>query len=241
MYNGKVISLKEILWKVTRLAPDITYEDAAEYAIEAIKLIGAPLTYENKVTKHVKVVNNKAAMPVQNYIAIRGIRKIENIEDYEEDWTALTTATDIYHASEDCKVKDNDCPNEYTYTIRDGVIKTSFTNGYIQIAYKALQTDNEGYPLVDDNQKNKLAIEFYIAWRHLLPLYLAGKITDKAFGYIEQKKLWYMGAANTSLTLSGIDHLESTMNTINRLIVRSDAHKNAFKEDSLKERLLRYN
>lgn len=241
MYNGKLISLKEILWKVTRVAPDITYEDAAEYAIEAIRLIGAPLSYENKVTKHIEVVNNKAAMPTSNYIEIRGIRKIEDIEDYEKEWIALGHATDIYHDSEDCIIKDNDCPSEYTYTIQNGIIKTSFTNGYIQIAYKGLSTDSEGYPLIQDNQKNKFAIEFFILWRYMFPLYLAGKISEKAYATVEQQKLWYMGAANTSLALEGIDHMESIMNTINRLIVRTDGHNNAFKEDSLKERLLRYN
>lgn len=241
MYTGKVVSLKEILWKVTRIAPEITYEDAAEYAIEAIRLVGAPLSYQNKVTKHIEVINNKAAMPDYNYVEIRGIRKIEDIENYEYKWATLTHATDIYHGSEDCVIKDNDSPSEYTYTIRDGVIQTSFTNGYIQVSYKALMTDDEGYPLIHDNQKNKFAIEFFILWRHMFPLYLAGKITDKAFHTIEQQKLFYMGAANTSMALQGIDHLESTMNTINRLIIRTEAHKHAFKEDSLKERLKRYN
>lgn len=240
MYTGKVTSLKEILWKVTRVAPDISYEDAAEYAIEAIRLIGAPLSYENKTTKHVEVVNNKAAMPVINWVEIRGIRKIENIDNYEEDWTALTHATDIYHSSEDCEPQKEDFPNEYTYTIRDGVIQTSFTDGYIQISYKAMMTDDDGYPLIQDNQKNKFAIEYFILWRHMFPLFIAGKITDKAYRTIEQLKHWYMGAANTSLALEGIDHLESTMNGINRLLVRSNAHAHAFKEDSLKERLQRY-
>lgn len=241
MYNGNVISLKEILWKVTRnpLASDITYEDAAEFAIEAIKLIGAPLVYVTKNSRHIEVINHKASIP-PNILNIRGVRKIEDIENYENGAIALTYATDIYHESEDCEIQVEDCPDEYTYTTQHGVIFTSFTNGYIQINAKYLDTDEEGYPLIQDNQKNKLAIEYYILFRHIEPQWMAGKIANDKFEYIQQKKDWYIGGANTSLTLQGIDHLEATMNTINRLLIRTNAHKNFFKEDGTKEQFRRY-
>ena len=40
-------SLGEILWKVLRnpLCQELTYEEAAEYALEFLKLLGAPFIY----------------------------------------------------------------------------------------------------------------------------------------------------------------------------------------------------
>ena len=68
-----------------------------------------------------------------------------------------------------------------------------------------------------------------------------GKITDKAFHYIEQKRHFYMGGADTSMKLAGIDHLESIMNTINRLIINTNAHNDFYKGSGAKERLRRFN
>jgi hypothetical protein len=242
MYTGTTISLKEIMWKVMRnplVADYITYEDAAEFAIEALRLIGSPLILETKISDLIKLNTYKAAVPL-NSIKILGIREICDLEDYENGAVALTYATNTFHKSENCETEYEQCPEEYTYTVENGVIKTSFEEGYIQVAYKCLSTDQEGYPLIPDDQDTKFAIEYYILFKYLEPLWMMGKITDKAFSYIDQKKCWYIGAAGTSTKIQSMDHVEAIMNTINRLIINSDAHKNFFKQLGKKERLKRY-
>lgn len=238
MYNGQTVSLKTILWKVMNhpLANDLTYDIAAEFAIEAIELLGAPLAHIDKVTDpHIVTVNHKAALPA-DLIQLNGVRLIKSDEYPERDAIALRYATDIYHES---KLKNT--LEEFTYTIQGGVIYTSFPEACIELSYKALPLDKDGYPLVPGNRKVKMALEYYILYRYLAPLYDIGKITDKAFGRIEQQKLFYMGAAGNDMKLSGIDHLESTMNSINRLLLNSNAHKNFFKGMGDKERIKRHN
>lgn len=242
MYTGTTISLKEIMWKVMRnplVADHITYEDAAEFAIEALRLIGSPLILETKMSKPIKLKSYKAVVP-ENSIEVLGVRKICNLEDYEQGAIGLRYATNTFHKSENCESKYEECPNEYTYTVEKGIIKTSFEEGYIQIVYKSIATDEEGYPLIPDDQDTKFAIEYYILFKYLEPLWMIGKITDKAFSYIDQKKCWYIGAAGTSTKIQSMDHVESIMNTINRLIINSNAHKNFFKEAGKKERFKRY-
>ena len=68
-----------------------------------------------------------------------------------------------------------------------------------------------------------------------------GKIPDKVFHYIDQKKCFYMGASNTSMQLQGIDHLESVMNAVNRLIINDKAFDNFYKGAGMRERIKRYN
>lgn len=242
MYNGNTISLKKILWTVMNnpLTEGLNYEDAAQYAIEGLRLIGAPLTYKDIVTDPpIEVENYKAKLP-DNLIYIRGIRIINNLENYEDNPIAMRYATDIYHTGKKCDT-ENDVPYEYTYSINNGIIYTSIDKGHIQVSYKGLALDEDGYPLIPDNQKAKLALEYYILFRYLEPLWMIGKITDKAFEYVNQKKCFYMGGADTSMKLEGIDHLESTMNTINRLIINSKAHDNFYKGIGEKERLRKYN
>jgi hypothetical protein len=42
--------------------------------------------------------------------------------------------------------------------------------------------------MIPDNQKVQLGMEYYILSRYLEPIWLMGKITDKAFEYIQQKR-----------------------------------------------------
>ena len=51
MITGRTISIGNILWKVLKqpIVQDLKYEDAAEYAIEYLRLIGAALSFEDRV------------------------------------------------------------------------------------------------------------------------------------------------------------------------------------------------
>lgn len=242
MFNGNSVSLKQVLWKVMRdpTASELLYEDAAEYAIEAIELIGAPVAYSDNVTNPpLKVVQYKTALP-KNVISIKGIRKVENLENYDQYAQAMLYSTDIYLGSRDCGIVDADCPNLYNYTIGGGIIKTSFEKGDIQLAYKSIDVDEEGYPLIPDNRKVKLAIEYYILYRYFEPLYRMGKITDKAFDTITQNKDWYIGGSSSSLQIVNIDHAQAIVNGINRIIINNTAHSDFFRYSNQQEFIKNY-
>jgi|TARA_R110000823_G_scaffold313799_2_gene441838 hypothetical protein len=248
MYNGNLISLKNILWKVFNSphAEGLNYEDAAEYAIEALRLIGTPLTYIDKVTiPPLQIVSYKAALPT-NIITIRGVKLLNGPNGVP---IAMTRATDLYHGSIPCNdtgssnidSKQEQTGTEFTYTAQNGVIQTSVRDGELELSFTALACDKDGYPLIPDNIQVKMCLEYYILFRFLEPLWTMGKITDKVFNYIDQKKCFYMGASNTSMQLQGIDHLESVMNAVNRLIINDKAFDNFYKGAGMKERIKKYN
>jgi hypothetical protein len=243
MYNGQTVSLKSILWSILRNPnyAELNPEDAAELAVEAIRLLGTPLAYIDKVTTPpIEIKQYKGRLP-DNIIQIKGVRYISNMDNYEDHPIALTYATDTFHESIDCIPSNKDCPIEFTYIINSGVIKTSFETGHVEVAYKTLETCEDNYPLIPDDEDTKLAIEYYIRFRYLEPLWEMGKITDKVFNYVDQKKCWYMGAAQTSLQLAGMDHVEAVMSTINRLIIQTTAHDSSFKRSGKTERIKKYN
>lgn len=243
MYNGKSISLKRILWAVLNnpLAADLSYEQAAEWAIDAIKLVGAPLSYVNSVSRPLEIVNHKVGLP-DNLVQVRGIRYIWDVDNYDSQSVALTYAQDVYHHAEKCETNlTNSRYDEFTYTLQNNVLQTSVPDGHVQISYKALPVDEEGYPLIPDTEQMKQLMEYYIMFKYLEPLWTMGKVTDKVFEYYNQKKCFYMGAADTSLKLSGNDQLEALGNAVNRLILNTNAHKNFFKQAGQRERFKRYN
>lgn len=240
MYNGQTISLKRILWSIMRmpLYSDLQYEDAAEYAIEAIKLIGTPLIFDTIVTEPLPIKAHKVALPA-NIVKINGIRLVNNLNEVNPSYLAFREATDIYHSTNGCEEDRTLCNSELTYTSGSGVIKTSISEGYIEISYDGIATDKEGYPLIPDVQEVTFAIEYFIRYRYLEPLWEMGRITDKVWQNIDQKKSWYMGSSFTSTLISGIDHAEAIANSINRIIINPNMHQNFYKGLGVKESLKR--
>lgn len=246
MYNGQHVSLETILWKVTNggLYDQLNPEDAYMYAKEAIRLLKAPLIYKNKVTNPpLTIVDHKAKLP-SDLITIRGVRLITNEDMYEDNPVALRYATDIYHESRDCEVEEIEYPvrhpREYTYEVNGGIITTSVSKGKIQIAYKTLNTCENGYPLIPDDEHILYAVEYHIRWRYLEHLWEMGKVPDKVFNHVSQQRDWYMGSAQAKTQLAGMDHLESTMNAINRLIIPDFAQFHGFKRLGKKEEIKRF-
>ncbi len=250
MTNSNYKSLGTILWKVLRnpLASEITYEDAAEYALEFIKLIGAPVIYLDK-TATLELTNYKAELPCDllylNGVAYSNLSQ----EGFSGDPIAMREASNTFHQDisqhtneqdSEFSLRGNHRRTEFTYTINRGIIFTSMNNGYVELAYKAIATDEEGYPLIPDNEKVMLGLEYYILSRYLEPLWMMGKITDKAFEFIQQKRYFYTPSAFTSLQMPSVDKMETLMNSLNRLIINTTAHQNFFKKAGEKERIRKY-
>lgn len=232
------------------LASELTYEEAAEYALEFLKLLGAPAAYEAKLYT-AELVNHKAEIPC-DLLKIDGVRYLDSSDPTTASATrfiAMREATNAYHYSDDEHLSEQDTEfdlrgnhrrSEFTYKVQRGIIFTSMKDGCIEMAYKAISTDEDGFPLIPDNEKVAIAMEYYILTRYLEPLYLMGKITDKAFEYIQQKRYFYMPSAFTSLQMPNEDMMESMMNGINRLIVSPSAHANFYKKLGEKERLRKF-
>lgn len=231
MVNGANVSIGNILWKVLKqpIVQDLKYEDAAEYAIEYLRLIGAALSFEDKVDR-IKLSNYKGSLPA-NLINIRGI---EYTDSECDGGVAMRYASDIYHTDID---NNRDCGNfqEYTYITQNNVITTSQKDGWINISYSAIATDEFGYPLIPDNESFKVALEYYIIHRTLEGLWSMGKVTDKVFQYYEQKRHYYSAQATNSMTIKNMDQMETMMNAVNRMIVDTNPHETFYKNFGIKE------
>lgn len=244
-------SLGSVLWRILRnpLASELSYEEAAEYALEFIKLLGAPVAYADNISSNIEVVNHKAELPC-NILTISGIKYLDVDEDGRFNRPiAMRESTDIYHfdpsefaneGNTDFDLRGNHRRLEYTYSVQKGVLFTSIKDGYVTVAYRGIATDEDGYPLIPDNEKVMLGMEYYILSRYLEPMYLMGKVTDKAFEYIQQKRYFYMPSAFTALQMPSVDGMESVMNSINRLILSNTSHESFFKKSGEKERLRKF-
>lgn len=236
MNNSNYKSLGSLLWTLLKnpMCQDLSYEDAAEYALECIKLLGAPVIYINK-TEILELTQYKAELPC-DLLYIEGIRYISKNSSYSN---VMRESSNIYHINS-TEFDNKNEKSELTYKIQNGVIFTSQEKGCIEISYKGIHCDENGYPLIPDNQKVELALEYYILSRYLEPLWMMGKITDKVFEYIQQKRYFYIPSAQQGLQMPSMDKMETIMNGINRLIVTNNSHSNNFKNYGVKEQIKQY-
>jgi hypothetical protein len=117
---------------------------------------------------------------------------------------------------------------DITYVITPGYIKTNVETGYIMLAYQAIPTDNEGYPLIPDDASFIEAIYWYIVMKLYYPQWVAGQIRDAV--YYDARRSWnyFSKQAYGNALMPNTDSLESIKNSWLRLVPEINEHQSGF-------------
>jgi len=117
---------------------------------------------------------------------------------------------------------------DITYVITPGYIKTNIETGYIMLAYQAIPTDNEGYPMIPDDAGFIEAIYWYIVMKLYYPQWVAGQIRDAV--YFDARRSWnyYCKQAYGDALMPNTDLLESIKNSWLRLVPEIHEHSSGF-------------
>jgi hypothetical protein len=118
---------------------------------------------------------------------------------------------------------------DYTYIIKGGYLKTNIENGFIMLAYQAIPTDKEGYPMLPDNASFIEAVYWYITMKLLYPQWSSGQVRDAV--YADAKRSWNFyckQAYGNSMMPNGAEQLESIKNTWHRFVEEWSEHDSFF-------------
>lgn len=119
---------------------------------------------------------------------------------------------------------------ENTYTVNNNYIFTSFSDGYVLMAYRAVPTDERGYPMVPGDQRWINAMVHELAWKVIRRMRLMGSFTDKDMAReIERDRDWYVAQAVNGSKIPSIDEMESWKNEWLRTIPKVNHHQNFFR------------
>lgn len=189
------------------LLEDIPFETVVDYAVDFIRIVGTPRSFLEK-TAEIEIKDYRGMLPCDYYQVLQ-VRTI----DSEKGMGAFRYSTDTFHMS-------NTKPDYggLTYKIQGGCIITSIPKGTIEIAYKAMPIDEEGYPLIPDNSAYSRALEAYIKLQRFTVLFDTGKITPQVLQNTQQQYAWYVGQAQTDLIRPTIDEMEALSNMWNKLL-----------------------
>jgi hypothetical protein len=117
---------------------------------------------------------------------------------------------------------------DYVYYINNNYIKLNVKDGYLKIAYQAMPLDEEGYPLIPDNQSFVEALYWYVVMKYYYPEWLGGRIRDEQ--YYDARRNWnfYCKQAYGVAMMPSVDKLESIKNKWLQLYPEIDEFDNLF-------------
>ena len=210
-------SIKLILDKLTRhpLMQDLTLETVIDYSIDFMRIVGVPNMFIDKCTS-VKIVSYRGVLPDDYYI-MNSVRDLNNFNIYRD-------TVDSFHTSEN---KSN--YNHLTYKIQGNLIYTSTENNDIEISYKAIPTDEFGYPLIPDNSDFTRALELYIKKQVFTILFDLNKINANILTNVQQDYAWAVGDCKSEFNRLSLDKMESLSNSWRTLLIRTHQPSVSFK------------
>ena len=210
--NISFISLKEIINRVYKdggdIVDDITEDDVILDTIELIGIVGIPKLFENKITT-LEVKKYRALLPCD-------LISIIQVKD-DKSGICLRSMTDSFIPKDEAFRHSHE---ELAFKTQGRVIFTSFPEGKVTVAYKAIPVDDEGFPLLIDNETYLDALEAYIKKQVFTVKFDQQKI---AAGVLQNAQQEYAVAARLLLsefTVPSVSEMESISRMWESLIPR---------------------
>lgn len=228
---NRFISIKVILDNILEhpLLKDVTLERVLNHTINFIRIVGCPRLYTDK-TEVIKIENYRGLLPC-DLDEITQVR-IKSNDDLSNKVFRYTT--DSFHMS-----NDKSDIKELTYKVQGNVIFTSIKEGFIELAYRAIPIDTEGYPLIPDNSSFIRALELYIKKQCFTILFDLGKIQPAIYNNVLQEYAWAVGQAQTDLIRPTLDQMEAISNMWCKLIPSTKEHESGYIHEGTKEVIAR--
>ena len=216
-------SIKIVLDKALRhpLMQDLSLETAVDYAVDFMRIVGVPSMFSEKVI-YLKVDNYRAKLPCDYYKVIQVRPKGR---------PALIASTDSFFMGGRYRDESN------TYKIQGNIIYTSLEDDTLELAYLAIETDKDGYPLIPDNSSFTRALELYIKKQWFTILFDLGKISPNVLQNTQQEYAWAVGDCMTEFNRLSIDEMEAFSNSWRTMILRDHQHASGFANNGTRQTL----
>lgn len=214
------INIREALNRVLRhpMLQDVTLEQAIQYTIDFIGIFGLPKFYQDK-EEIVHIEDYRGMLPCD-------LSSIIQVKDCNSK-ICLRSMTDNFSS------KDNDSI-ELTFKTQGNIIYTSFKEGDILVAYKAIPIDKDGLPLLIDNPIFLKALEAYIKREAFTILFDMGKISAAVLQNTQQQYAWLAGQLNSEFLMPSVSEMESIKRSWCSLLQR-DSFRDGFKNNGNQE------
>jgi hypothetical protein len=107
---------------------------------------------------------------------------------------------------------------EPTFKTQGRVVFTSFPEGKVRIAYKAIPVDEDGFPLLIDNENYLACLEAYIKKQVFTIKFDQGKIAAGILQNAQQEYAWLAGQLQSEMTIPSYSEMQSIQNYITSIL-----------------------
>ena len=216
MSNISYVSLKEIINRVYKdggdIVEDLTEDDVILDTIELLGIVGIPKLFEHKV-EILEVKKYRAVLPC-DFVELIGITICGgplNASTYKFDIEESNTSVP-------------------TYRIDGNIIKLSQEKGFVKIAYTAIKTDDDGYPMIINNQSFIRALISYIIYKRVYSHYINGRLpNENIMERVERNYEFNIAQASNQLKMPTQDEFDNIARMFNSFIFRRTARQTGYK------------
>lgn len=128
-----------------------------------------------------------------------------------------------------------------SYWVKPGWIVFNRDKGFVKLAYKAIATDERGYPLIPDLASYQEAIYWYVMMKLSFPKFLKGNLGGKVtynqntYFYIQQQWNFYRNQAYAEAMMPNENEMSDIKNEWTKLIPDWSSDDNFFKNLGTKQ------
>ena len=205
------INIREILSRILRhpLLQDVTLEQAVQYTIDFLGIFGMPKLYTGK-EEVIHIEDYRGKLPCD-------LISINQVKDTKSG-ICMPTITNSFANSQ----------NSLGFKTQGQVIYTSFKTGDINISYKDIPVDKDGFPLLIDNPVFLKALEAYIKKEVFTILFDMGKVSPQVLQNAQQQYSWLAGQIQSEFTIPSMSEMESIKNSWCALLQKTNEFSKGF-------------
>lgn len=150
--------------------------------------------------------------------------EIINIEDYRAklpcDLIAIVQVKDC-KTGQCIKTMSSTFMNdtELTFKTQNSVIYTNVPECELEICYKAIPVDDEGLPMIIDNERYMNALYEYIKSKQFTILFEMGKLNANVLQNVQQEYAWAAGQLQEEMNTPSLSEMEAISNAHNNLLL----------------------
>lgn len=233
---------------------NVTAEQAVRYTIRFISLHGFPKMFQDKAAE-VEIHNFRGMLPC-DLISIIQVRD-------KKCGLCLKAMTDVFpgaqfsppeHAHErehlhekkhkhlhDLYIPERRVMHEEpSFKTQGRVLFTSFPEGCVDIAYRSIPVDEDGFPLLIDNENYLAALEAFIKLQVFTIQFDLGKISGSVLQNAQQDYAWRAAELGSEFMTPSVSEAESLSRMYNTLIMSVHHFDHGFKNVADREYLRRH-
>lgn len=231
------IKLHEALSRVLRhpLLQKVDLETAIQYTVDFIEVFGLPKMFQDRQAE-IHIHDFRGELPC-DLISIKQVRE----KCSGECLRGMTDSFDPDHHRNVRKALGYTVyGEEMTFKTQNRVIFTSFPEGDIIIAYKAIPVDEDGYPLILDNAVYLRALESYIKKEAFTILFDQNKISAAVLQNAQADYAWRAGQLHNEFVIPSVSEMEAICRSWCTMLQRTTDFDHGFRHLGDREYIRRH-